>query len=84
MNFEKYQKGNLVDKCSPGDDISICGTLIKRWKKVVNNSRPDVNWCIYANSITVDNKEKSKDYISFFFKVTLQEILIQYLNHLYQ
>jgi len=55
-----FTKGNLVDRCSPGDDIRVSGTLIRRWKKVQTGSRPDVTWSILANDIAVQNKERGK------------------------
>lgn len=51
----------MVDHCSPGDDIKVSGVLIKRWKKVQSGSRPDVTWCVIANDISVENKEKGVD-----------------------
>ena len=47
-----------MDRCSPGDDIRVSGVLIKRWKYVKPNSRPDVTWIVVANDIIVENKEK--------------------------
>ena len=56
-NLQKKQ-GKLVDKFRPGDEIEIDGILMQRYKKLVNNERPDINLFILANDIIVLNSEK--------------------------
>ncbi len=51
-------EGNLVDLVKPGDDVIISGVLIKRWGKILPNSRIDVGFCILGNSVNVLNKNE--------------------------
>ncbi len=58
-------EGAFVDRFKPGDDIILTGILIKRWKKIVNETRPDITMCILANEILLKNCEKTKENLAF-------------------
>ena len=49
----------MVDACKPGDDVVITGILIKRWKNLPLNRRPEIALCLMANTIHIKNQEKS-------------------------
>lgn len=51
-------EANLVDKVKPGDDVLISGILIKRWGKIIPESRVDVGFCIFGNNVTILNKNE--------------------------
>ena len=50
-------ENSLVDSLKPGDDVIISGILRKRWKKLVNESRPEISLCLLANSIVLKNPD---------------------------
>ncbi|XP_025201501.1 DNA helicase MCM9-like [Melanaphis sacchari] len=50
---------DLVDKCKPGDDVIICGTVIRRWRQTVENSYIDIELCFRANHLIVCNDQQS-------------------------
>lgn len=50
-------QSTLVDSCKPGDDVIVSGVLIKRWRKMNPNGRPEISLSIMANQITIKNKE---------------------------
>ena len=58
-------ESTLVDKFKPGDDIIIYGILIKRWKKISNETRPDITMCLLANNIHLKNQEQSSENVEF-------------------
>ncbi|XP_050441975.1 DNA helicase MCM9-like [Adelges cooleyi] len=50
---------DLVDNCKPGDDVIICGTVIRRWHPLVANSFIDIELCLRANHLIVCNDQQS-------------------------
>ncbi|XP_022174206.1 DNA helicase MCM9-like [Myzus persicae] len=50
---------DLVDKCKPGDDVIICGTVIRRWHQTIENSYIDIELCFRANHLIVCNDQQS-------------------------
>ncbi|XP_027837856.2 DNA helicase MCM9-like [Aphis gossypii] len=50
---------DLVDKCKPGDDVIICGTVIRRWNQTIENSYIDIELCFRANHLIVCNDQQS-------------------------
>ncbi|XP_071525523.1 uncharacterized protein [Panulirus ornatus] len=55
---------DLVDSCKPGDDVLICGTVHRRWRPVMRDSRPDIELVLKANNITVRNKQRSSTVVT--------------------
>jgi len=52
-------ENNLVDKCSPGDDVMVSGILIERWHPPFNRmERPEIELAVLANNVTVLNKSE--------------------------
>lgn len=47
--------GNLVNCCSPGDEVTVTGPLLLRWGALVRDKPCDVQLCLQA--YTVDNDE---------------------------
>lgn len=54
-------ESSFVDIFKPGDDVILTGILIKRWKRLANDTRPDISLCILANNISLKNHEKNKN-----------------------
>ncbi len=44
---------DLVDKCQPGDDVIIVGTLISHWQNLVHMGDINIGTAIHAHSIRV-------------------------------
>ncbi|OMJ20456.1 putative DNA helicase MCM9 [Smittium culicis] len=68
---------NSVDIAKSGDQVTIVGTTIRRWRPLIENSRPEISLCIVANSIVVHNSQDQ------FFGVT-NEMKKFFINHWYQ
>ena len=46
-------KDDLCDTCQPGNDVSIVGTVIRRWGKSSRGSKIEAEIVIVANSVKV-------------------------------
>ncbi|KAF2902861.1 hypothetical protein ILUMI_03319 [Ignelater luminosus] len=46
---------DLVDACKPGDDVTICGTVKRRWGPLLPGKRIEVELVLKANHIQVNN-----------------------------
>ncbi|XP_054285857.1 DNA helicase MCM9-like [Macrosteles quadrilineatus] len=50
---------DLVDSCKPGDDVVICGTVLRRWKPLNFGARCDIEMVLSANQLEVCNDQRS-------------------------
>ncbi|XP_066994088.2 uncharacterized protein [Anabrus simplex] len=50
---------DLVDNCKPGDDIVVCGTVLRRWRPITGGNRCDIELALQANHIEVCNDQRS-------------------------
>ncbi|XP_014259702.1 DNA helicase MCM9-like isoform X2 [Cimex lectularius] len=55
---------NLVDSCKPGDDVTISGTVRRRWKPMINNNRVEVDIVLQANHLEVCNDRRNTSYLT--------------------
>nr|CAH7757678.1 unnamed protein product [Callosobruchus chinensis] len=46
---------DLVDTCKPGDNVTICGVLKRRWSEFDKGKKIMINLALKANHIQVDN-----------------------------
>ncbi|KAF4532670.1 hypothetical protein B566_EDAN002905 [Ephemera danica] len=51
---------DLVDACKPGDDVIICGTVLRRWRSLGANKRSDVELVLRANHLQVCNDQRAQ------------------------
>ncbi|MBN3303256.1 MCM9 helicase, partial [Amia calva] len=50
---------NLVDSCKSGDDITVYGVVMQRWKPLCQDSRCDLEIVLKANFIEVNNQQST-------------------------
>lgn len=50
---------DLVDSCKAGDDVTICGVVMRRWKPVYADSRCDLELVLKANHVSVNNGQRA-------------------------
>ncbi|KAE8748816.1 hypothetical protein FOCC_FOCC004410 [Frankliniella occidentalis] len=50
---------DLVDTCKPGDDVVVCGTVLRRWRPLTAGSRCDIDLVVQANHLQVCNDQRS-------------------------
>ena len=47
---------DLVDRCKPGDDVTVTGVLRKRWRPLMKDARPDIELAVVAEHVRVRNE----------------------------
>eukprot|EP00611_Tribonema_gayanum_P029193 TRINITY_DN7728_c0_g2_i1.p2 TRINITY_DN7728_c0_g2~~TRINITY_DN7728_c0_g2_i1.p2 ORF type:complete len:360 (+),score=155.61 TRINITY_DN7728_c0_g2_i1:116-1195(+) len=52
-------RDDLVDTCKAGDDVTITGTLLRRWRPVCPDARCNVEVTLLANGVQVNNSADS-------------------------
>ncbi|KAJ1974622.1 DNA helicase mcm9 [Dimargaris xerosporica] len=50
---------DLVDRAKSGDDVTVVGTLIRRWRGAYENDRCDIELTLLANNLIVHNDQGS-------------------------
>nr|CAI5840576.1 unnamed protein product [Callosobruchus analis] len=50
---------DLVDTCKPGDNVTICGVLKRRWSEFDKGKKIIINLAMKANHVQVDNNTTS-------------------------
>ncbi|KAJ1677057.1 DNA helicase mcm9, partial [Spiromyces aspiralis] len=51
---------DLVDVAKSGDEVTIVGRLIRRWRALQINERPDITLALHANYVQVHNSQTSQ------------------------
>lgn len=46
-------EGDLVDSAKSGDTVTVTGTVIRRWRPVMRDERPDISLALRANHMKV-------------------------------
>ncbi|KAJ1929084.1 DNA helicase mcm9 [Tieghemiomyces parasiticus] len=52
-------ENDLVDQAKSGDDVTIVGTLIRRWRGAYEHERCDIELTLMANNVIVHNNQGS-------------------------
>ncbi|KAI8842641.1 MCM2/3/5 family-domain-containing protein [Chytriomyces cf. hyalinus JEL632] len=50
---------DLADTCKPGDDVSIVGTVTRRWQNLNAGDRAETEIVLVANHVRVHNEQRS-------------------------
>ncbi|KAJ3290970.1 DNA helicase mcm9 [Borealophlyctis nickersoniae] len=50
---------DLVDTCKAGDDVSVTGVVMRRWKHLSESSRCDVDTFLLANHLKINNEQRT-------------------------
>ncbi|KAK9720085.1 DNA helicase mcm9 [Basidiobolus ranarum] len=51
-------KDDLVDLAKSGDDVTITGIVMRRWKNMISNERCDIELVLFANHVFIHNEQR--------------------------
>ena len=51
-------ENDLVDICKAGDDVTVDGIVMRRWRSLQEGERADLEMFIHANHIRVNNQQR--------------------------
>ena len=54
---------DLVDSCKAGDDVTVGGVVVRRWRSFPKDEKPVVDIVFIANNVMLSKEEK----VGFFF-----------------
>ncbi|PVU98203.1 hypothetical protein BB561_000061 [Smittium simulii] len=69
---------DLVDTAKSGDNVTIVGVVIRRWKSLCIGVRPEISLCLVANSITVHNNHQHISGVSLEMKKFFRNHWLRY------
>ncbi|XP_063400645.1 DNA helicase MCM9-like [Mytilus trossulus] len=72
---------DLVDTCKAGDDVTICGTVKRRWRPSSVDSRCEIEVVMKANHVLVTNEQRNSVLVNQDLK---KEILSFWESHSHQ
>ncbi|CAC5391947.1 MCM9 [Mytilus coruscus] len=72
---------DLVDTCKAGDDVTICGTVKRRWRPASVDSRCEIEVVMKANHVLVTNEQRNSVLVNQDLK---KEILSFWESHSHQ
>ncbi|XP_076114309.1 uncharacterized protein LOC143082499 isoform X1 [Mytilus galloprovincialis] len=72
---------DLVDTCKAGDDVTICGTVKRRWRPSSVDSRCEIEVVMKANHVLVTNEQRNSVLVNQDLK---KEILSFWESHNHQ
>jgi len=72
---------DLVDQCKPGDDVTVTGTIIRRWKNVYQDSKCEIELVVKSNDIIISNDQRSSISITDQYKNEFAQFWKGYENH---
>ncbi|KAJ3406697.1 hypothetical protein HDV05_005846 [Chytridiales sp. JEL 0842] len=71
---------DLVDLCKAGDDVTVVGTVIRRWKPLMISERADIEIIIIANHVKVNNEQRSNGLLTDELKAEFQNLWAAFEN----
>ncbi|XP_041367833.1 DNA helicase MCM9-like isoform X2 [Gigantopelta aegis] len=71
---------DLVDACKAGDDVTVCGTVRRRWRNLMADSRCDIEIVLQANHVLVTNEQRSSILITNEMKSEIVSFWEQHRN----
>ncbi|KAK0171671.1 hypothetical protein PV328_005094 [Microctonus aethiopoides] len=72
---------DLIDKCTPGDDVEISGFVIRRWLPLVEGARAEASSIMIANSVSVLRKVLDSNYSEIEIKQIFENYWNQYTDN---
>lgn len=51
-------ENDLVDICKAGDDVTVDGVVLRRWRSLQDGERCDLEMFILANHVHVNNQQR--------------------------
>ncbi|XP_050410283.2 DNA helicase MCM9 [Patella vulgata] len=71
---------DLVDCCKAGDDVTVCGTVRRRWKNLTMEVRCNIDIVLHANHVLVTNEQKNNILITQELKSEISEFWQDHVN----
>ena len=69
---------DLVDSCKPGDDVTVNGVILRRWKYLNLSSKCDVELVIKANDVVITNAQRASVSVTSQYKSEFTEFWSDY------
>jgi len=72
---------DLVDTCKAGDDVTITGIVMRRWKPPIPNERSEIELFLKGNHIQVHNEQRSRINVTDELKIEFEEFWEKYKDN---
>ncbi|KAJ1558202.1 DNA helicase mcm9 [Nowakowskiella sp. JEL0078] len=65
---------DLVDQCKAGDEVTVIGVVLRRWKTLSAGNRCDIEIVLLANNVRIHNEQRSSVLVT-------DEMKAEFKNH---